>query len=67
HKNKAASFLVEGGPQGTAITRGEGPARATIEAKFDTVLRLITRAAASAPSPFDGTSRRHVPCARSAG
>lgn len=43
HGLKAASFLLEGGAQGTTITKSEGPARASIEAKFDIVLNLIAR------------------------
>jgi DNA-binding HxlR family transcriptional regulator len=42
HKAKAASFLVEGGEQGTTITSSEGPAPAAIEARFDTLLRIIS-------------------------
>jgi DNA-binding HxlR family transcriptional regulator len=48
HKAKAASILVEGGPQGTALSRNEGPGGALIEARFDTLLRII-----SAQLPLD--------------
>ena len=44
HKEQSASFLVEGGPGGTSIERGEGPAGAAIEARFDTILRIISTA-----------------------
>jgi DNA-binding HxlR family transcriptional regulator len=42
HKAKPASFLVQGGASGTMIARGEGPGGATIEARFDTLLRIIS-------------------------
>jgi DNA-binding HxlR family transcriptional regulator len=42
HKAKAASFVVEGGAGGTTIARGEGTSNAAIEARFDTVLQLIS-------------------------
>lgn len=44
HKAQAASFLVQGGPAGTSIERGEGPGGAAIEARFDTFLRIISTA-----------------------
>lgn len=39
---KSASFIVQGGPQGTTLGRGEGPASATIETRFDTLLRILS-------------------------
>lgn len=39
---KSASFLVQGGPNGTTLGRGDGPASATIEMRFDTLLRLLS-------------------------
>jgi DNA-binding HxlR family transcriptional regulator len=42
HKAKAASILVEGGPKGTSLSRSEGPGGALIEARFDTLLRIIS-------------------------
>jgi DNA-binding HxlR family transcriptional regulator len=41
HGDKAASFLVTGGPSGTTIAESDGPAGAVIEARFDTLLRII--------------------------
>jgi DNA-binding HxlR family transcriptional regulator len=41
HGAKAASFLVMGGPSGTTIAKGDGPGGAVIEARFDTLLRII--------------------------
>lgn len=41
-KNKVASVLVEGGDGGTLLSRSEAPASATIEARFDTLLRIIS-------------------------
>ena len=39
---KSAGFLVRGGPQGTTLDRGDGPASATIETRFDTLLRILS-------------------------
>ena len=44
HKTQSASFLVQGGPRGTTITESEAPGRVTIEARFDTLLRIISAA-----------------------
>jgi len=44
HKVQAASFLVQGGPDGTTIVKSEGPGGAAIEARFDTLLRIISTA-----------------------
>lgn len=43
HKAKAASFLACGGKQGTSLTKGEAPSDASIECRFDTLLRLISK------------------------
>jgi hypothetical protein len=42
YKSKITSFLVEGGETGTAISKGDGPASATIETTFDTLLPIIS-------------------------
>ena len=42
HKAKSASVLVEGGPQGTSLTKSDGPGGATIETRFDTLLRVLS-------------------------
>ena len=44
YKSQAASFLVEGGPDGATIVKSEGPGGATVEARFDTLLRIISTA-----------------------
>jgi len=44
HKSLSASFLVQGGSDGTSIVKSEGPGGATIEARFDTLLRIISTA-----------------------
>jgi DNA-binding HxlR family transcriptional regulator len=41
HGAKAASYLVEGSKSGTSIVRGDGPATASISARFDTLLQII--------------------------
>jgi DNA-binding HxlR family transcriptional regulator len=42
HGAKSALFLVQGGPRGTTVGRGDGPAGATIETRFDTLLRILS-------------------------
>lgn len=42
HKTKSASFVVTGGPDGSSIARGEVPGGVTVEARFDTLLRIIS-------------------------
>jgi DNA-binding HxlR family transcriptional regulator len=39
---KSASVLVQGGPHGTTLARGENSADATIETRFDTLLRILS-------------------------
>ena len=40
--DKSAGFLVRGGPHGTTLARGDGPANATVETRFDTLLRILS-------------------------
>jgi hypothetical protein len=42
HKSQSASFLVQGGQDGTSIVKGDGPGGAAVEARFDTLLRIIS-------------------------
>lgn len=42
HKTKIASFLIEGGEAGTTIAKGDGPASATVETTFETLLPIIS-------------------------
>jgi DNA-binding HxlR family transcriptional regulator len=42
HKAKVASFLIEGGETGTTVSKSDGPASATIETTFDTLLPIIS-------------------------
>lgn len=39
---KSASFLVQGGPKGTVLSRGDGEASAVVEARFDTLLMILS-------------------------
>ena len=43
HLSGAAGFIIEGGPQGTRVGKGELADGAAIEARFDTFLRILTR------------------------
>lgn len=42
HKTKSANFLVQSGPRGTSVEKSEAPGGAAIEARFDTLLRIIS-------------------------
>jgi hypothetical protein len=41
HEEKSAAFTVAGGQSGTTIRRGGGDCKGTLEARFDTVLRIV--------------------------
>src|ERR1700730_7955140 len=43
HPNGAAAFVIEGGPEGTSITKGELAEGATIETRFDVFLQILAR------------------------
>jgi DNA-binding HxlR family transcriptional regulator len=56
----ASSFLVQGGPQGTTLSRGEGPASAMLETRFDTLLRIRHAAAARSGDFGEAGARRRL-------
>jgi DNA-binding HxlR family transcriptional regulator len=43
HQDRPAGFVVEGGPEGTRISKGEPSGGALIEARFDVVLQILAR------------------------
>jgi DNA-binding HxlR family transcriptional regulator len=43
HQGGAAAFIIEGGPQGTRVAKGELAEGAAIEARFDVFLQILTR------------------------
>jgi DNA-binding HxlR family transcriptional regulator len=43
HPNGVAAFIIEGGPEGTRIAKGELAEGATIEARFDVFLQILAR------------------------
>jgi DNA-binding HxlR family transcriptional regulator len=43
HASGVASFIIEGGPQGTRIAKGELADGAAIESRFDIFLQILTR------------------------
>ena len=43
HPTGAAGFVIEGGPEGTRISKGDMPGVALIEAHFDIVLQVLAR------------------------
>lgn len=42
YQAKVASFLIEGGETGTTVSKSDGPASATVETTFDTLLPIIS-------------------------
>ncbi len=42
HGGKSAGFLVQGGPAGTVLSRGDEEAKAVVEARFDTLLMILS-------------------------
>jgi hypothetical protein len=63
HRERPASFMVEGGPEGTRVTKGEPSGGALIEARFDVVLQILARqvpldaAIASRRARIEGSTR----------
>jgi DNA-binding HxlR family transcriptional regulator len=43
HPNGAAGFVIEGGPQGTRVAKGELTGGALIEARFDVLLKILAK------------------------
>jgi DNA-binding HxlR family transcriptional regulator len=43
HRERPANFVVEGGPEGTRIAKGEPAGGAVIEARFDVLLQILAR------------------------
>src|SRR6516164_5753610 len=43
HPNGTAEFIIEGGPEGTRIAKGESTGTAAIEAHFDVLLQILAR------------------------
>jgi DNA-binding HxlR family transcriptional regulator len=43
HPGGSAAFIIEGGPQGTRIAKGELAGGAAIEARFDVFLQILAR------------------------
>jgi DNA-binding HxlR family transcriptional regulator len=43
YQGGAAGFIIEGGPQGTRVAKGELAEGAAIEARFDAFLQILTR------------------------
>jgi hypothetical protein len=63
HASGTAPFIIEGGPQGTRIAKGELADGAEIETRFDTFLQILTRnlsldaAVASKQARLEGSER----------
>jgi DNA-binding HxlR family transcriptional regulator len=63
HASGTAIFVIEGGPEGTRITKGESPGIAAIEARFDILLQILGRhlslddAVAGGTAKIEGSAR----------
>ena len=63
HADGFAGFVVEGGPEGTRITKGDAAGGAVIEAQFDVLLQILAKqmsleaAAASRQARIEGSAR----------
>ncbi len=63
HQDRPAGFLVEGGPQGTRVSKGEPSGGALIEARFEIMLQIFARqvpleaAVANRQAKIEGSAR----------
>ena len=64
HRDRPASFVVQGGPEGTRIAKGDHPSGgALIEARFDVLLQILAKqvpldaAVASRQARIEGSAR----------
>jgi DNA-binding HxlR family transcriptional regulator len=63
HPGGTAEFVIEGGPEGTRVTKGESFGIAAIEARFDALLQILTRhlsleeALASGAARIEGSAK----------
>src|SRR5216683_2201488 len=62
HPSGTAGFIIEGGPEGTRIAKGESSGIAAIEARFDVLLQILGRhlpldeAVASGAAKIEGSA-----------
>jgi hypothetical protein len=57
HKSKTASFLVESGERGTELSLSDASGSATIETRFDALLRIIAGALPLDQAISEGAAR----------
>ena len=63
HPGGTAGFVIEGGPEGTRIAKGESSGIASIEARFEALLQILTRhlsleaALASGAARIEGSAK----------
>jgi len=57
HPSGFAGFIVEGGPEGTRISKGEAAGIAVIEAPFDVVLQLLAKQVSLDEAVANGTAK----------
>src|SRR5438105_4827373 len=56
HREGVAGFVIEGGPEGTRISKGEASGAAAIETRFDTFLQLLARQLSIGDAVENGTA-----------
>jgi DNA-binding HxlR family transcriptional regulator len=57
HSNGFATFIIEGGPEGTRISQGESSGIAAIEARFDVLLQVLGRHLSLDEAIANGTAK----------
>jgi DNA-binding HxlR family transcriptional regulator len=57
HKAKSATFLVESGEHGTRLSLSDNPGSATIETRFDALLRIVAGALSVDQAIAEGLAR----------
>jgi DNA-binding HxlR family transcriptional regulator len=57
HPGGVAQFIIEGGPDGTRISKGESSGIATVEATFDIVLQVLARRLSIDAAVANGSAR----------
>ena len=57
HGNGLAAFIIEGGPEGTRISKGESSGIAAIETRFDVLLQILARHLPLDETVVDGSAK----------
>ena len=57
HGNSLAAFIIEGGPEGTRISKGKSSGIAAIETRFDVLLQILARHLPLDETVVDGSAK----------